>query len=110
MVRGTGVADGRADDFGIEVYEPSLERMREWLAGNRKRPGRPMFAIAPAAAFGPAKEWPAESHGTLIDLLAHRDGAEDRLVGAPPERAKCEEVSAASTAGAIIAAGHTNIR
>src|SRR3984957_7296518 len=108
MVRETGVADGRADDFAIGVHEPSRERMREWLAANLKRPGRPIFAIAPAAAFGPAKEWPAESYGALIDLLV-RDGAEVVLVGAPAERAKCEEVAAASKSGAIVAAGHTNI-
>jgi heptosyltransferase II len=109
MVRATGVADGRADDFALDVHEPSRERMREWLAANRKRPGRPIFAIAPAAAFGPAKEWPAENYGALIDLLARREDAEVVLVGAPSERAKCEEVAAASKAGAMIAAGHTNI-
>ena len=109
MVRATGVADGRADDFAIDVHEPHRERMREWLAANRKRPGRPLFAIAPAAAYGPAKEWPAESYGALIDLLARREDAEVVMVGAPSERAKCEEVAAASKAGAIIAAGHTNI-
>jgi heptosyltransferase II len=109
MVRATGVADGRADDFAIDVHEPHRERMREWLTANRKRPGRPIFAIAPAAAYGPAKEWPGESYGSLIDLLARREDAEVVLVGAPSERAKCEEVAAASNAGAIIAAGHTNI-
>jgi heptosyltransferase II len=109
MARGTGVADGRADDFGIDVHAPYLERMREWLAANRKRPGRLVFAIAPAAAYGPAKEWPADSYASLIDLLARREAAEVVLVGAPSERAKCEEVAAASKSGAMIAAGHTNI-
>ena len=110
MVHATGVADaGDVDDFAIDVHGTSRERMREWLAANRKRPGRPLFAIAPAAAYGPAKEWPAESYGTLIDLLARREDAEVVLVGAPAERAKCEEVAAASKSGAIVAAGHTNI-
>ena len=109
MVRATGVADGRADDFAIDVHGPSRERMREWLAANRKRPSRPVFAIAPAAAYGPAKEWPADSYGALIDLLTRRDDSEVVLVGAPSERAKCEEVAAASKAAAMIAAGHTNI-
>ncbi len=109
MVRATGVADGCADDFAIDVYGPHRGRMREWLAANRKRPGRPIFAIAPAAAYGPAKEWPADSYGALIDLLARRKDAEVVLVGAPAERAKCEEVAAASKRGAVIAAGRTNI-
>ncbi len=109
MVRATGVAYGSADDFAIDVHGPYRERMHEWLAANRKRPGRPIFAIAPAAAYGPAKEWPADSYGALIDLLACREDAEVVLVGAPSERVKCEEVAAASKAGAMIAAGHTNI-
>jgi len=109
MVRATGVAEGILDDFALDVHAPFRERMREWLAANRKRPGRPLFAIAPAAAYGPAKEWPADSYGALIDLLARRTDAEVVLVGAPAERAKCEEVAAASKAGAMIAAGHTNI-
>jgi heptosyltransferase-2 len=29
MVRATGVGDGRADDFTLDVHEPSRERMRE---------------------------------------------------------------------------------
>jgi heptosyltransferase-2 len=109
MIRATGVADGWADDFAIDVHGPHRERMREWIAANRKRPGRPLFAIAPAAAYGPAKEWPAENYGALIDLIARREDAEVVLVGAPSERAKCEEVAAASKSGAMIAAGHTNI-
>ena len=111
MVRATGVcvAGTRADDFAIDVHGPHRERMREWLAANRKRPGRALFAIAPAAAYGPAKEWPADSYGALIDLLARRENAEVVLVGASGERAKCEEVAAASKAGAVVAAGHTNV-
>ncbi len=89
------------------------DRLASGCANGSRRiasvPGVPIFAIAPAAAYGPAKEWPAERYGALIDLLARRDDAEVVLVGAPSERAKCEEVAAASKAGAMIAAGHTNI-
>src|SRR4029077_13151174 len=101
--------DGRADDFAIDVHEMHRARMREWLAANRQRPRPHIFSISPAAAYGPAKEWPAENYGSLIDLLARREDAEVVMVGAPSERAKCEEVAAASKSGAIVAAGHTNI-
>src|SRR5208282_4686095 len=84
MVRATGVcvADTRADDLAIDVHGPHRERMREW---------------------------PADSYGALIDLLARREDAEVVLVGASSERAKCEDVAAASKSGAMIAAGHTNV-
>jgi heptosyltransferase II len=113
MVRDTGVAarvaDLTAKDFAIDVHGPYRERMREFLAANRKRAGSPIFAIAPAAAYGPAKEWPADRYGALIDLLAQYDDAEVVLVGARSERAKCDEVVSASKSGAIVAAGGTNI-
>jgi len=109
MLRETGVAEGDAGDFAIDVLPAHRERMREFLAANRRRAGSPLLAIAPAAAYGPAKEWPADRYGALIDLLAARDDAEVVLVGAPSERAKCDEVAAASKSGAIVAAGGTNI-
>ena len=109
MLRETGVAEGDANDFAIDVAEKHRVRMRQFLDANRRGAGAPIFAIAPAAAYGPAKEWPADRYSALIDLLARRDNAEVVLVGAPSERAKCEEVAAASKCGAIVAAGGTNI-
>jgi len=109
MLRETGVAEGNAADFAIDASETHREPMRQFLAANRRRAGSPIFAMAPGAAYGPAKEWPADRYGALIDLLASRDNAEVVLVGAPSERAKCDEVASSSKSGAIVAAGGTNI-
>ena len=109
MVRLTIGAASRADDSALDVHEPHREKMAHWLSANRKRGNSKLIAIAPAAAYGPAKEWPAARYGALIDLLAESKHAEVVLVGAPSERAKCEEVAAASRVGAIIAAGRTTI-
>ena len=57
--------------------------MRAFLAKTRRRPERPLIALAAAAAYGPAKEWPADYYARLIDLLAETHGAECVLVGAP---------------------------
>lgn len=116
MLRETRVAESTRDfpleddlAIKIDVHGPHRERMLNWLLANRKRVGSPIFAIAPAAAYGPAKEWPAARYAALIDLLARRDDAEVVLVGAPSERAKCDEVAATSKSGALVAAGATNI-
>lgn len=109
MVRATSVADGSADDFALDVHPPHRERMREWLDAHRTRRAAPLYAIAPAAAYGPAKEWPAARYAALIDLLAERFGAQLVLVGAPSERGKCEQVASESKSGAIVAAGGTSI-
>ena len=93
----------------LEVAERHRETMRGWLAARRMNPDAPLIAIAPAAAYGPAKEWPLVRQAALIDLLTERAGAECVLVGAPAERAVCEQVAATSRAGALVAAGQTNI-
>ncbi|HUY27641.1 MAG TPA: lipopolysaccharide heptosyltransferase II [Candidatus Binataceae bacterium] len=109
MVRSTIGASGDTADFGIEAHAPHLDKMRAWLDGRRKRAGARLIALGPGAAFGPAKEWPANHYARLIDILAERHGAECVLVGAPGERARCAEIAAGSRAGAIIAAGETDI-
>ncbi len=109
LVRETLGIEGDVADFAIEVHEPNRARMRQWLAARRTHADRAVVAIAPAAAYGPAKEWPLQSYSALVDLLADRFEAECVLVGAPAERGRCEEVARASRRGAVIAAGETNV-
>jgi heptosyltransferase-2 len=109
MLRETLGIEGDAGEFALRPDEANVARMRAWLGERRTRPGDPLIALAPAAAYGPAKEWPAAKFAALIDLLAREFGAEAVLVGAPSERARCEQVAAMSRAGAIVAAGETSI-
>ena len=109
MIRETLGIAGDAADIEIQAYAPNRDQMREWLASRRRKPKDRLIAIAPAAAYGPAKEWPAANYGTLIDLLTQRLKAECVLVGAPSERTRCEEVARAARTGAIVAAGETTI-
>jgi heptosyltransferase II len=109
MVRETLGIEGDAEDLGISAEAAHVATMRDWMKTRRHRPDAPLIAIAPAAAYGPAKEWPAAKFAAVIDALAEKLGAETVLVGAPSERAKCEEVVALSTSGAIVSAGQTSI-
>lgn len=109
MVRETLAIAGDAQDFAIVAHAPHVARMREWLAARRRRPAAPMIAIAAAAAYGPAKQWPAEKFAGLIDRIAQHRETESVLVGAPAERARAEQVAALSRTGAIVAAGETGI-
>jgi heptosyltransferase-2 len=103
---GLGV-DGAADAIAPDVHPPHRARMQAWLAARRRGQGR-LVALAPGAAFGPAKEWPVDHYAALVDLLAARD-VESVLVGAPAERARCLEVAGACRAGALVAAGETSV-
>ena len=100
---------GDPAECALDVHPPHREKMAAWLKARRKRPGKPLIALAVAAAYGPAKEWPAGHFARLIDLLAEKHGAECVLAGAPNEKAKSEAVIAQSKAGAINAAGETQI-
>lgn len=104
---GLGI-DGDAADHRPDVDGAARARIDEWLAGRRRRRG-PLIALAPGAAYGPAKEWPAAHYATLVDRLAADHDAEAVLVGAPSERAKCVEVAERSASGALVAAGETTI-
>lgn len=109
LLRTTLGIEGNADDHRPDVHERHRGTMRSWLAAHRRHPDRRLIALAVAAAYGPAKEWPAERFAALIDRLADRDGAECVLMGAPGERARCEEVARASRSGAVVAAGETSV-
>jgi heptosyltransferase II len=109
MLKQTLNIDGSPDAFAPDVGDAARAKMSEFLKQRRKRPDKPLIGLAVAAAYGPAKEWPAQSYAELIDLLAEQNGAECVLVGAPSERRKSEEVVSRSKTGAVMAAGETSV-
>ena len=108
LLRRTVGIDDAVTDYALDVHEPHRAKMSAWLRERRRQRGR-LIAVAPAAAYGPAKEWPAAHYRTLIDLLAERYGAECVLIGSPGERIRCQALAADSTHGAVVAAGETGV-
>lgn len=108
LVERSLAAAGDPSDVAPPVDDANRTRMKEWLSARRRSRG-PLVAMAVAAAYGPAKEWPAERYAALIDRLAELRGVEAVLVGSPGERARCEAVASASRVGALIAAGQTSV-
>jgi heptosyltransferase-2 len=108
LLRNTLGIYGDRTDFVPDVNATHRDTMRDWLSEHRRHDGR-LIALAVAAAYGPAKEWPVARFAALIDRLAEHHGAECVLVGAPSERPRCEMVASASRHGALIAAGETNV-
>jgi heptosyltransferase-2 len=102
-------SSGDASDCAPDVDAASRARMSEWLDARRRTAGGKLVALAAAAAYGPAKEWPAERYAALIDLLARRHAAECVLVGGPSEREKCYRVAAACASAPLVAAGETGV-
>ena len=110
MVRDTlGVpASSKAGNL-LTASNAHVDLMRTWLTSQRRRPEAALIAVAPAAAYGPAKEWPPERYVELIDRIHGRHGAECVIIGAPNEQAKCERIAASTRAGAVVAAGQIGI-
>lgn len=72
----------------------------ERLVEQQWDPHTPLVAVAPGAAFGGAKRWPAAHVAATIDALA-RDGVRAVLIGAPAD----------ARAGAeVLALVHTSLR
>ncbi len=109
MVAETIGAEGAAEAYRLEVNPKSREKMRAWLANRRVRPERPLIALAPVAAYGPAKEWPMERYAALADIIAARHGAECVLMGGPEDLAQCQRIAAQCTRSALVAAGETTV-
>jgi len=58
------------DGAGLELHADADEVA---IVQARLHPTRPVVALAPGAAFGPSKRWPAERYGAVIDALAARE-------------------------------------
>ncbi|HEX4210797.1 MAG TPA: glycosyltransferase family 9 protein, partial [Candidatus Binataceae bacterium] len=96
-------------DWPLEVAGKNRQAVCTWLSAVRRQPGVPLVALAPGAAFGPAKEWPGEHYASLIDLIGNRYGGECVLIGGAGERGRCAEIAAQAKTPAIVAAGETSI-
>jgi len=81
------------DGKGLELaVDPAVRNMvRERLAGSG-----PLVGIAPGAAFGPSKLWPAERYAQVADALTEQAGARCVLLTGPGEEATRDKVRAAA--------------
>ncbi|GMU93362.1 MAG: hypothetical protein AMXMBFR4_24200 [Candidatus Hydrogenedentota bacterium] len=72
------------DGAGLELHadEGALAQVRPALAGEG-----PLVGIAPGAAFGPSKLWPADRYAAVADGLTDRIGARCVLLTGPGEEA-----------------------
>jgi heptosyltransferase-2 len=108
LVHETLGIEGSVGDVHLAAAPARTAKLRAWLAQRRRGDG-PLIALAPAAAYGPAKEWPADRYAALIDEARQVGGAECVLVGSAVERARCAEIASASRSGGVLAAGETDV-
>lgn len=79
LVRALGCQD---DGQGLELYA-SPEAMAQ--ARSHLDKSHPVIGIAPGAAFGPSKQWPAERYAAVADTMAEQFDAQCVLLTGPGE-------------------------
>jgi heptosyltransferase II len=92
----------------IDVDEQQRRAGAELLKRNGWNGGSPLVALAPGAAYGGAKRWPAASFAAVADGFA-RDGISSVLIGSARDRAAGGEVLAAAQSAPIDLIGRTDL-
>ena len=94
---------------GIEIDLRHREDGAARLAAEGWDRRTPLVALAPGAAFGTAKRWPAASFAAIADRIADA-GGRAVLLGGPADRAATDEVEAmAQRQGMVNLAGKTDL-
>jgi len=95
----------RSLGFSAEVDPVPRLSPRPWVP---PLPGRRWAALAPGAAYGPAKAWPAERFGELGKLLSAR-GLRLVVLGSPGESPTCRGVAEMIGPSAFDLSGRTTL-
>ena len=76
----------------LSVSDASRDRAHALLVQHRVPAGKPIVAIAPGAAYGQAKQWPAPAMAELVARLVADHGATLVIVGAAHDRDAAREI------------------
>lgn len=93
----------------LAVSAEAKDRAARRLAGLGIEPSRPLVLLAPGAAHGPAKRWPAARFGETAALLQARFGAAVAVVGTAADSPLAAEISAALAAPPADLTGRTDL-
>ncbi len=93
----------------IRVVSDALARAEEMLRQAGARAGAFRVALAPGAAYGSAKCWPAERFAALAGRLIAEFDADVILFGTASERVVAEKISAAMRHRPVMLVGDTSV-
>jgi heptosyltransferase-2 len=97
--------------YSPPIFQPSeqaLRSARNTLEGLRLI-GSFLLGIAPGAAFGTAKQWPAQRFAQAADAVLAKTGGTALLFGSPKEAEVTARVKTAMTQPAVDLAGKTDL-
>lgn len=95
----------------LKIHLP--DRARDWASGWLSEAGldsdRPLIGLAPGAAFGPAKTWPARRYAQAAREIGQKTGARILIFGSAGERDQAAEIAEEIGQGAHNLAGRTSL-
>ena len=94
----------------LSLSEAEMVEARNLLPGHDNQPGAPLIGLAPGAAYGPAKRWPAERFAAVGDLMLAEFQAGLVLLGGPEDREAADEVQHHGKGKYLNLAGQTTLR
>jgi heptosyltransferase-2 len=97
------------EHIALRAEPAERERAEEILSRRGARHGAFRVALAPGAAYGSAKCWPAACYAALADRLIADFDADVILFGTVLERVVAERISAAMRHRPVMLAGETSI-
>jgi len=101
ITRRLGCPD-RGDRLELALDPAAQERVARELARSGVAPHERVLAVAPGAAFGPAKRWPPRHFARACELLARRHGLRPVLAPAPSETELAREIAGPLGARAVL--------
>jgi heptosyltransferase II len=97
-------------EIKLAVSEDERSGFRRKLASLGVDPDKKMAVLAPGAAYGSAKRWPAAKFAELSRLLRDHGDAEVVLVGSAGDKALIEEILSPPSRRMLSLAGTTSLR
>ena len=94
----------------LQLSATEMMEGKHFLTSAGLHPGKPWVGLAPGAAYGPAKRWPAARFAAVGDLLQEELPADVVLLGGPGDQEAAAEVQRSAQGRFLNLAGKTTLR
>jgi lipopolysaccharide heptosyltransferase II/tetraacyldisaccharide 4'-kinase len=94
----------------LHLSETERAEGKSFLISSGLDPARPWVGLAPGAAYGPAKRWPAKRFAAVADLLHREFQAGLVLLGGPADQEAAAAVQQGGRRPSLNLAGKTDLR
>ncbi|MCP3677614.1 MAG: lipopolysaccharide heptosyltransferase II [Deltaproteobacteria bacterium] len=110
LVERTGLGGRGERSPRLYLEEAEIERGRKFLRDRGVDVAAPLIGIAPGAAYGPAKQWPAERFAHVVAFLSRERPLYPLLFGSRGDQEACRCVGDGIGTASLDLSGKTSLR